>query len=219
MSIFSKLLGLINEKTQIQHRNITSILTKHGMFRIKMYKHNHQDYLAIMSQNFFDVEAPIFYIHSDKHECNSLDEFCGCSYPISVALNMINKDGGLILYSSRDTRDIDALLQEVNTKKLQSQGEIMRATNLSSALKGYKGEYLTIDFILKDLKLSTIQLVSDNPNIMFIMQQRGVQVINQTPTISFSYGENKPYGVNEAIEAEKAIPFEYNNSNQSSTLK
>lgn len=212
MSVFSQMISFINKKSQIQHTKITNIFTRYGIFQAKMYKHNDQEYLAIMSKNFFDTNAPIFYIHSDEHECNSLDEFCGCNYPISVAMKMIHKDGGLILYSSRDSKDIDALLQEVNTKKLQSQHDVMVGTNFKSALKGYRGEYLTIDFILKDLKLSKMQLVSDNPNIIFIIQQREIQIINQAPVISFSYGDSQPTKENETLEALNAINFEYPHS-------
>lgn len=211
MSVFSSLIGLVNEKSQIKFTTVIKVFTKHGMFQAKMYKHNKQEYLVIMSQNFFDTKVPIFYIHTDEHECNSLEEFCGCSYPISVALQMIYQDGGFILYSSRDLKDIDTLLSEINVKKLSSESKIRTGTNLKSAFKGYRGEYLTIDFILKDLGLSEVQLVSDNQNIMFIIEQQGIKIVKQEASISFGYGDNKTYGTNETIERAKAISFEYPN--------
>ena len=66
MGIISSLMGLLNEKSQIKYTTATEVLTKHGMFQSKMYKHNRQEYLVIMSQNFFDTKAPIFYIHTDS---------------------------------------------------------------------------------------------------------------------------------------------------------
>ena len=209
MSFISKLASLINEKNQIQYLNIDKLLTQYGMFQAKIYKHNKQEYLVIMNLKFFETKAPIFYIHSDAHACNALDEFCDCHYPISVALKMIHQDGGLILYSSQDSQNIDRLLQEIHAKKLQSPSQVMIGTNIKSALKGYRGEFLTIDFILKNLKISNLQLVSDNPKIIFIIKQRGINIVNYTPTISFNYGDNKPYSNNETIEAAKTIPFEY----------
>ena len=214
MSIISNLIGLVNGKSQIKYTTATKILTKHGMFQAKMYKHNNQEYLVIMSQNFFDTKAPIFYIHTDKHACHSLEEFCGCNYPISVALKMIYKDGGFILYSSRDSKDIDTLLREINVKKLSSTNKIRTGTNVKSAFKGYRDEYLTIDYILKDLGLSHVQLLSDNPKILFIIEQLGIKVVNQAPSISFGYGNTKPYNVNETIETAKAISFEYTHDNR-----
>lgn len=211
MGSISKLISFINKETQIIHTSLINIFTKNGMFQIKMYKHNKQEYLVIMSQNFFEVKAPIFYIHTDEHECDSLEDFCGCSYPISVALKMIHKEGGFILYSSRDIGAIDALLREINAKKLSPKDKTTIGTNFKSAFKGYRGEYLTIDFILKDLSLSNIQLVSDNPNIIYIIEQQGIKIAKQISTISFEYGDDKQYPVNETIEAAKAISFEYGN--------
>lgn len=213
MGVISKFVGLVNKKSQIQHTGLIKILTKHGMFQAKMYKHKDQEYLVILSLNFFKTKAPIFYIHTDEHECDSLEDFCGCSYPISVALKMIHKDGGLILYASRDHKDIDALLHVINVKKLSADNTITTDTNIKSALKGYRGEYLTIDFIIKNLKMSNVQLISNNPTIIFIMQQRGINIVNQASAISFGYGDNKPYSVNEIIEAAKAITFDYGNKN------
>jgi GTP cyclohydrolase II len=179
------------------------------MFQAKMYKHNQREYLVILSNNFFECSAPIFYIHSDEHECNSLDEFCGCSYPISVAMKMIYQAGGLILYSSHDLKNIDAFLREINVRKMHSENQVMVDTNFKSALKGYRGEYLTIDFILKNLNISNVQLVSDNPNIIFIMQQSEINILKHTPSISFKYGDNQALKTNGTIEAAKAISFEY----------
>lgn len=201
MGVMNKLMSLINEKSQIMHTDVSKVFTKYGMFQVKMYKQNNQEYLVIMSQNFFEEKAPIFYIHGDDHKCDSLEAFCGCNYPISVALKMIHKDSGLILYSSRELTDIDSLLEKIKAKKLPSSNKNTISRNLKSALKGYRGEYLTIDFILQDLKISNVQLVSDNPNIIFIMQKRGINIINQVTAISFEYGdisinstlENKTY--------------------------
>jgi GTP cyclohydrolase II len=213
MDAIKKLIGLINKKSLIKHTNLKIILTQHGMFKAKMYKHNGQEYIVIMSHNFSEIKAPIFYIHTDEHACDSLDEFCGCSYPISVALKMIHKDGGLILYSSNDINNIDALLREMKVQKFQSTSQVMLDTNLTSSFKGYRGEYLTIDFILKDLKISNVQLVSDNPNIIFIIRQRGINIVKQVSSIAFEYGNNKSFPVNETIETAKEISFEYPNKN------
>jgi len=188
MGIITKLIKYIDEKTVVEYTEPVDTLTKYGMFKFKTYKYKKQNYLVILSQNFFDVKTPIFYIHSNEHECNSIDEFCGCNYPIGIALKMIHKDGGLILYSNSDDKGIDVLLSEINVRKLQLQNEVLRGRNFKPAILGYKAEYLTIDFILKELKLSNIQLVSDNPNIIFIVERLGIEIIKQAYTISFDYG-------------------------------
>ena len=158
------------------------------------------------------IKNPILYIHSDTHQCNISDEHCGCNNQMDVALSTISKDGGLVIFTSKDAKAIDILLRDMNTRKLESQNKVMIGVNFKYFLKGYKGEYLTLDFILKDLKLSIVQLITDNQNIMFIVETLGIKVTKQTPLISFSYGESKAYSSNETIEAAKAISFEYNHN-------
>lgn len=189
MGMIDKLIALVNKKNQIMHSKITKIFTKYGVYQAKMYKHDNQEYLTIMSHNFFDVKSPILYIHSDTHECNPLDEQCHCNNQLDAALKMIREDGGLVIYSSSDGRDIDALLREINTRKLQPENEVMIGTNLKSALKGYRGEYLTLDFIFKDLSLASVQLVTNNPNIIFIIEQLGIEITKHSPSVSFGYGQ------------------------------
>ena len=212
MSVVQKLIGLFCKNSQIKHTKLTKIFTKHGMYQAKMYSHKQQEYLALMSQNFFEVKNPILYIHSDAHQCNPLDGECGCNNQMDLALATICKDAGLIIYTSKNPKDIDELLEKINTHKLESQNEIKVGINLKYILKAYKGEYLTLDFILKDLKLSMVQLITDNPNVLFIVEALGIRVTKQTPLISFAYGETTSYKSNETIEAAKAISFEYDNN-------
>jgi hypothetical protein len=73
MGLISKLVSLVNENSQIKHTDLTNILTKYGMFQAKMYKHNQREYLVILSNNFFECSAPIFYIHSDCRHPQKLD--------------------------------------------------------------------------------------------------------------------------------------------------
>jgi GTP cyclohydrolase II len=188
MKIMKTVTDLISTSNHIKHSNIVDIFTKYGMYQAKIYEHNNQEYLVIMSKNFFEIEAPILYIHSDKHDCDALDEFCACHYPISVALNMIHNEGGLILYSSQDITAIDSLLSDINAKKLKIDNEVNIGSNLKSLFKGYRGEYLTIDFILKDLKLSQIQLLTDNSNIIFVIQKRAIDIVKHKNSLSFEYG-------------------------------
>lgn len=211
MGILKRVIDVVSQNSQIEHTKIKNIFTKYGMFQAKMYTNNNQEYLAIMSLNFFNVQSPILYIHSDTHKCNPLDEQCGCNNQVDVALITISKEGGLLIYTSIDGSDIDKLLAELNTRSLESQNETMLGTNFQSALKGYRGEYIALDFIFKDLKLSSIQLVSDNPNIIFIVEQRGITISRQTSMISYSYGETLFASAQETIEEAKAISFTYSN--------
>ena len=212
MNIIKRLIGVVSKNSQITHTKPINIFTKYGMYKAKMYTNNEQEYLALMSLNFFEVQEPILYIHSDTHQCSPMDDHCGCNNKVDMILTTISQVGGLLIYTSKNRGDIDKLLNELNTRALESQEAMMLGTNYKSAFKGYRGEYIALDFILKDLRFSKLQLISDNPHIIFIIEQRGIEITKQTPFISHTYGETIATTAYATIEAAKAIPFAYNNA-------
>ena len=215
MGMLKKLVTSISKSSQIKHSKIKNIFTKYGIFQAKLYINNGQEYLVIMSSGFSSLENPILYVHSDDiHECNSFDEQCGCTPQgdITFILNTISKEGGVIIYTSQDNKNIDKLLSQLNTRSLESQNKMMRSTNYASVFKGYRGKYLALDFILKDLQMSSVQLITDNPNVIFIVEQLEITISKQSPLISYSYGDNNSNATNEIIEQATAISFQYSNN-------
>jgi len=209
MNILKKIIGAVSKNSQVEHTKIKNIFTKYGIYQAKMYTNNNQEYLAIMSPNFFNLDNPILYIHSDTHQCDPLDEQCGCNNHVDLALTTISREGGLLIYTSKENADIDNLLYKLNTRALESQNTIMFGRNYKSALKGYRGEYIALDFILKDLKLSQVQLITESPNVIYIVEQLGIIISRQSPFISYSYGNSALNNTNETIEQAKAIAFNY----------
>ena len=212
MGIFKNIIGVLSQNSQVEYTKVVKILTKYGVYQAKMYTNNGQEYLAIMSLNFFNAKSPIVYIHSDTHQCNPMDEQCGCHNQVDLMLNTINKENGLLIYTSKNKEDVDNLLAQLKTRRLEPQTEVKIGRNFKSALKGYRGEYIALDFILRDLRLSMIQLISDNPNIVFIVEQLSIIITKQSSFLSYGYGDDKSNGVYETIEDAKNISFNYNAS-------
>ena len=212
MGLIQKLIASVCNRCQIEHTNVESIFTKYGMCLVNMYMYNQQEYLVIMSKNFFDLKTPILYIHSDTHQCNPLSGLCSCNNQVDVAIAPIIKDGGILIYCSIDSTGIDNMLRKINIEKKELPSEVLKGTNLKSALKGYRGEFLTIDFILKNLSLSNVELVTNNPSIIYIVEQLGITITELVPSISFVYGNAQSSSANETIEAAKAISFTYNDN-------
>jgi len=211
MNIIKRLLGVVSTNSQITHTKIINIFTKYGMYKAKIYRNNGQEYLALMSLNFFDIKEPVLYIHSDTHQCNSIDAHCSCNNTIEMILRTISQVGGLLIYTSKYKEDIDDFLEKLNTRALESQDAMILGTNYRSAFKGYRGEYIALDFIFKDLKFSKLQLISDNPHIIYIVQQCGIEITKQTPFISHTYGNITTTAAYSTIETAKTIAFTYNN--------
>lgn len=198
------------KKSQIKYTALSNIFTKYGLFQAQMYKQVEQELLVIISLNFCDVDNPVIYFHSDNHHCE--DHQCGFGNHLDIAMRTIAKEGGMVIYSSQNSQDMDNLLRDIKASKLAPQNKVMTGSNLVSYLKGYRGQFLMLDYLLKKLKLSMVRLITDNPNIRFIIDESNISVTKQMATIAFTYGNNQPSSMNELIEAPKAISFEYNNT-------
>lgn len=176
MGMIEKLIGLIYTRDPILHSETTTITTRYGMYKLKTYRDGHYAYLAMMSVNFFDLEEPIVYIHSESH-----------ARQIDTALKMIYKEGGLVIYYSEKSSDIDALLREINTRKLGSEMDTMRKAEGTPGLKTFGRVSHTLGFILKDLNFSSMKLISDDPVDRDIARQLGIKVTNSASSITFGY--------------------------------
>jgi GTP cyclohydrolase II len=193
MSILQRLVNLIPKKAVIKHSKVTNISTKFGMFQMQAYKDGEYEYLVMMSRKFFTMENPIVYIHPKSHQCDPYDEQgCGCnSYnQIDIAMKMIYKAGGMIVYYTNQNEEIDSLLLDIKARKLNSKPDSISKATVKYGVNLYKKEYYVLGFILKNLKLSTIQLISDNPNIVEIVQRFGITISKKISTITFDYGES-----------------------------
>lgn len=183
-----KLANLFNTKNKITHSDITAVFTRFGRYKIKAYSDDKEEYLAIMSENFFNLDEPIVYIHSDAHTCfSNSDETYFFTNKMEVALKMIHKFGGLIIYYSGEERSIDGLLQELNTRKLESDKNVIYTNNINLDER-LEIVYPSMAFMLQDLKLSNIKLISNNFNIIHDIKQLGIRIIKHETSVSFKYG-------------------------------
>ncbi len=187
MGIFKRIISLIYDRNPIQHSKIIPIFTKHGMYHAKRYKDTHYEYLVFMKQNFFDIQSPIVYVHSDAYECTHLA--CHCNNQLDLALKMICKENGLVIYFSQEAKKIDTLLQEINTQRLQPNTDIMKNSSVKAGLQGNKKEYFTLGFIFKDLNISKMQLITNDLKVIHSALAQDIEIIKQVPTISFGYGD------------------------------
>jgi len=190
MKFFEKLVGILTKKDLITCSNITTVSTKYGLFKIKAYKKDDREYLAIMSRNFYELKDPIVYIHSNFHIHNDPNSNIRYSNNgISSILKMIYKVGGLIIYPSKDGKSIDELLQELNARKLENQKNSIykEKINLGFTVDDYECHSLCL--ILKNLNLSTIKLVSSDIKLTALIERIGINVTKRVPVIAFEYGK------------------------------
>jgi GTP cyclohydrolase II len=172
-----------NKKTIIQSK-IASLPTKYGTFNIKAYKDGSQEHLAIMSKNFSQIEIPMVRIHSECLTGDAIGSLkCDCNNQLDLSLELISAQGGLVIYHRQEGRNI-GLVNKINAYNLQDQGYNTIDANLKLGFKDDERDYRAVEFILKDLNLKTIKLITNNPKKIKFVEDCGIRIDERIPAIT-----------------------------------
>ncbi|RXK00233.1 GTP cyclohydrolase II [Arcobacter sp. CECT 8986] len=177
---------------EIEESNIANLPTKYGKFKIKAYKQNNQEHLAIMSQDFEALSEPYVRIHSECLTGDAIGSLkCDCGNQLDLALQFINQNGGLVIYHRQEGRNI-GLLNKVNAYALQDQGRNTIEANLELGFKDDEREYSIVKYIFEDLKIDKLKLITNNPEKISYVESLGVNIIERIPAITKKniYNEN-----------------------------
>jgi len=177
----------------IEKSNIANLPTKYGKFKIRAYKQNNQEHLAIMSENFENLESPYVRIHSECLTGDTLGSLkCDCQNQLDLSLKFISKEGGLVIYHRQEGRNI-GLLNKVNAYALQDQGRNTIEANLELGFGEDDRDYSVVDEIFKDLNLKKIKLITNNPKKLSYVESLGVEIVERIPAITKTNVHNEYY--------------------------
>ncbi|MBO7154297.1 MAG: GTP cyclohydrolase II [Campylobacter sp.] len=145
----------------IEISKVANLPTKFGNFKIKAYKENDKEHLAIFSSNLSD---PLnLRIHS---ECLTGDALgsrkCDCGEQLEAALRYIANNGGMVIYLRQEGRNI-GLLNKVNAYNLQDLGLDTIEANHQLGFRADERTYEMVDFILDDFGIKSVNLLTNNP--------------------------------------------------------
>lgn len=172
--------------------SIANLPTKHGTFKIKAYRDGCQEHLAVMSQNFEELDNPIVRIHSECLTGDVLSSLkCDCNNQLGLALKLISQEGGLVIYHRQEGRNI-GLVNKINAYKLQDEGHDTVEANLKLGFAEDERDYVAVGFILKDLNLSKMRLITNNPRKISFVEDLGIKITERVPAITAvnKYNEN-----------------------------
>ncbi len=177
----------------IEKSNIANLPTKYGKFKIRAYKQDNQEHLAIMSEDFENIETPYVRIHSECLTGDTLGSLkCDCQNQLDLALKFIAKHGGLVIYHRQEGRNI-GLLNKVNAYALQDQGRNTIEANLELGFGEDDRDYSVVKEIFKDLHLKNIKFITNNPKKITYVESIGINIAERIPAITKSNKYNEHY--------------------------
>ncbi len=189
-------------------KRITSIdlPTRWGDYRLHAYQSivDHDPHLALCKGNVGELDPTGNVISTDEpvlvrvhSECLTGDVFgsgrCDCGDQLSTAMQMIEQAGkGVLVYLRQEGRGI-GLANKLHAYKLQEQGMDTVEANISLGLPADKRDYGVGSQILRDLGLSKLRIMTNNPKKIYGIEGYGLSVVEEVP-VQIKPGEhNRAY--------------------------
>jgi 3,4-dihydroxy 2-butanone 4-phosphate synthase/GTP cyclohydrolase II len=173
--------------------------TRHGHGRIIGYDVKHEPTnqpVAFVMGDLRSVEAPLVRIHSSCFTGDLLDSLrCDCGDQLHLALEMIGAEGvGALIYLPQEGRGI-GLIEKIRAYSLQDAGMDTVEANLALGYRADLRDYGIGLQILKDLGLTKVRLLTNNPKktSAFVYDGYDLTVVDQVPIIAPPHGERQRY--------------------------
>jgi 3,4-dihydroxy 2-butanone 4-phosphate synthase/GTP cyclohydrolase II len=159
--------------------------TTHGSFRMRAYhdRRTGADHVAIVSGDPA-AEGALVRVHS---ECLTGEAFgslkCECGPQLDAALDTIQRHGGVVIYlRGQEGRGI-GLVNKLRAYRLQEDGLDTLDANLALGLPADARNYEAASAILDDLGMTSVRLLTNNPEKERQLAMHGVTVSERVPLI------------------------------------
>jgi 3,4-dihydroxy 2-butanone 4-phosphate synthase/GTP cyclohydrolase II len=158
--------------------------TQYGYFKLIPFrqKSNGLEHIALIKGEWKKDEPVLVRMHSS---CATGDIFgslrCECGEQLHRAMEMIEKEGkGAVVYLSQEGRGI-GLMDKMRAYKLQEQGLDTVDANLHLGHDSDEREYGVGAQILRDIHVSKIRLITNNPVKRAALEGYGLEIVENIP--------------------------------------
>jgi len=186
----------LKNETLIEREVSVKMPTEYGDFDLVAYKQvtNDMEHLALVKGTWEADEPVLVRVHSS---CMTGDIFgscrCDCGHQLQAAMRMVEKAGkGVIVYMNQEGRGI-GLLNKLKAYKLQEEGLDTVEANLKLGFKSDQRDYGIGAQIIRDLGVSKMKLMSNNPKKRTGLVGYGLEIVDSVPLEMVANEHNQKY--------------------------
>jgi len=171
--------------------------SKYGDFKLHLYENildPNENAIALVKGKIDNGEPVLVRVHS---ECLTGDVFgslrCDCGDQLATALKMIEKEGrGVLLYMRQEGRGI-GLVNKLIAYSIQEKGKDTVEANEALGFKADLRDYGIGAQILKDLGISKIRLMTNNPKKIVGLKGYDLEIVERVPIEIPANEKNRNY--------------------------
>jgi GTP cyclohydrolase II len=188
-----------NSTHKTQYIAECNLPTNKASYRMRAYRHrsatSNMEPLVIISSGGYLGDNVLVRIHD---QCLTSEVFgserCDCRQQLQQSLAMINKEraGGIVIYLQQEGRGI-GLANKIAAYSLHDKGLDTVEANLQLGLPPELREYSCIPDILRDLGITSIRLLTNNPYKMDQLRRLGVNITERVPVVIAANKHNGRY--------------------------
>ncbi len=186
----------LKQESLIEKQIDVQMPTDYGNFELHAYKQvsNGMDHLALVKGEWKEDEPVLVRVHSS---CITGDIFgscrCDCGEQLQQAMQTIEKEGkGVIVYMNQEGRGI-GLLNKLKAYKLQENGRDTVEANIELGFQMDERDYGVGAQILRDLRVSKMKLMSNNPKKRKGLIGYGLEIVENVTLQVESNPHNEGY--------------------------
>lgn len=199
------------DKISVKRLTCARIPTKTGEYQLCYYGNSLDDkeHLALIAGEVSKQENVTVRVHSECFTGDVLGSLrCDCGPQLHHALHLISQQGaGVIIYLRQEGRGI-GLLDKLRAYNLQDEGYDTVEANHLLGHQADGRDYTIAALILQDLGISSIRLLTNNPNKIESLRQLGVNVTARIPLQTGVNQENIEYLRTKAARMQHMLDLE-----------
>ena len=187
----------LETKTPVSFISKSRIPTEHGEFTAHVYKDNNDntEHIALTYGEYLSEESTMVRVHS---ECLTGDVLfskkCDCGYQLDEAFKrIVENNSGVRLYMRGHEGRCIGLGNKIKAYALQEEGNDTVDAKIKLGFKMDQIDYGTGALLLRDLGISNMNLLTNNPSKRAGLEGFGLNILKRTPLIGKVTDDNSDY--------------------------